>query len=43
MAERAGGIATEVDASHGVMLTHPRAVAEVVEAAARSGGGPVRR
>lgn len=37
MAERAGSKVTAVKASHAVLISHPRAVARVIEAAARDG------
>jgi pimeloyl-ACP methyl ester carboxylesterase len=36
MAKRAGSKVTEVQASHAVYISHPRAVARVIETAARA-------
>jgi hypothetical protein len=36
MARRAGSKVTELKASHAVYISHPRAVAQVIETAARA-------
>ncbi len=38
MAERIGAEITEVEASHVLFLTHPRAVADVIDRAAKESG-----